>query len=151
MLFRLLAFVIGCLGLSAMEGCRSDYVSEIYGTCFSVDNCVPTAELCEDLTVDFAGVSYTNAICTVHCDVEGPVAPGCPRAYIGRNGSCYPASIAGGVGDTLICFDPCNEDGDCLCGFRCLSALDLCPGSDPPCPIADNDAICVPGPNICFF
>ena len=148
MLFRCFALVIGCLGLSALHGCSSrELTSPIYDTCFNLGNCVPTAELCEELTVDFAGVSYTNAICTVTCAAEGPVAPDCPRAFIGRNGSCYPLSVAvaRGVDDTLICFEPCDVNGDCLLGFRCLGAEDLC-SMDPTCPIAEGDRICVPGP-----
>lgn len=146
MFFRLLVLMIGCLGLSALHGCSSrELTSPIYDTCFNLGNCVPTAELCEELTVDFAGVSYTNAICTVTCAVEGSVAPNCPRAFVGRNGSCYPSSVAGGVDDTLICFEPCDINGDCLLGFRCLGAEDLC-SVDPMCPITEGDRICVPGP-----
>ena len=154
MFIRLLAFMVGCSGLVVVHGCSSRgelASSPIYDTCFDLENCVPTAELCEELTVRFAGVPYTNAICTVTCAVERPLALDCPRAFIGRNGSCYPSSVAGGVDDTLICFEPCDVDGDCLCGFRCLEAVDLCPPSGLQCPIADGDAICVPGPNDCFF
>jgi hypothetical protein len=53
--------------------------------------------------------------------------------------------VAGGRDDT-ICFEPCEFDEDCLVGFRCLSATDLC-GSEASCPVDENDAICVPGPN----
>ena len=145
MSFRLLVLTIGCLGLCAVYGCRSDLISRIYDTCFTVDNCVSTAELCEELTVDFAGLLHTNAICTVTCTAEGPVSLDCPRAVIGRNGSCYPSNVAGGPDDTLICLDPCDVNGDCLLGFRCLGAVELCP-MDPTCPIAEDDRICVPGP-----
>ena len=152
MFIRLLLLTTASLGLVLVYGCSSrDVVSPIYDTCFEVENCVPTADLCEELTVDFAGISYTNGICTVACALEGARAPGCPRAIIGRNGSCYPSSVGGGVDDTLICFEQCDVDGDCLCGFRCLGAGELCPGPSFPCPIADGDAICVPGPNGCFF
>lgn len=145
MLSRLLLLAVGCIGLCVVQGCRSDLISQIYETCFDVEDCVLTAELCEELTVDFAGLSYTNAICTVTCATEGPVSRDCPRAYVGRNGSCYPSRIAGGVDDTPICFDPCDSNGDCLPGFRCLGALDLC-GADPTCPVGETDRICVPGP-----
>lgn len=154
MLFRSLIVVAGCLALPILAGCsdRNELSSSpIYNTCFDVQNCVPTADLCEVLTVDFAGVSYENAICTVECETEGAVAEDCPRAFVGRNGSCYPSSVGGGVDDTLVCFEPCNVDGDCLCGFRCLTAEDLCPPSGAPCPITDGDAICLPGPNDCLF
>lgn len=141
---RLLAVVVM---LSALIGCsgRSDPApAPIYDTCFSVDDCVESATRCEELSVEFGGFVYENAICTTECATEGPVSPDCSRAYIGRQGSCYPASVAGGIDDTLICFEPCDTDLDCLFGFRCLTAVDLC-GADTSCPIAMNDAICVPG------
>ena len=132
--------------LSALAGCRGEPPPvAIYDTCFNVNDCVETATRCQELSVEFGGFVYENAICTTECSAEGPVSPNCSRAYIGRQGSCYPASVAGGVDDTLICFEPCDVDLDCLFGFRCLTALDLC-GTDPStCPVAPNDAICVPG------
>jgi hypothetical protein len=140
---RLLALT---LGLLTVGGCSSrEYISPVYDTCFDLGDCVSTAEACEELTVDFAGISYTNAICTDFCEAEGPVSPDCPRAFIGRNGSCYPSFVAGGVDDALVCLEPCDVTGDCLLGFRCLGAEDLCP-NDPTCPMAVDDRICVPGP-----
>ena len=139
---RLLLFVVAVLVLA---GCGSDPPpSPIYNTCGSVEHCVEAATRCEELSVEFGGYVYENAICTTRCAAEGPISPDCSRAYIGRPGSCYPASVAGGIDDTLICFEPCDSDLDCLLGFRCLSAVDLC-GADPDCPVAPLDAICVPG------
>lgn len=135
------------LVLCALHACdtRDDFVAAVYDTCFLVDNCVVTANLCEELTVDFAGQSFTNAICTLTCEDEGPIAADCPRAFVGRNGSCYPSSAAGGPDDTLVCLEPCDVTEDCFFGFRCLGAVDLC-GADPSCPIAPGDRLCVPGP-----
>lgn len=139
----LLSLVVVAL---AVQGCDDDgFVSPIYDTCFDINDCVPAAQICEELSVDFAGQFYTNAICTVFCATEGPVSPDCPRAFVGRNGSCYPSEIAGGPNADLVCFEPCDANGDCLLGFRCLGAEDLCP-DDPGCPIIDGDRICVPGP-----
>jgi len=140
--------ILGTLALSALLGCssRTEYLSPVYDTCYTVDNCVETATLCEELAVDFAGFTHINAICTLACQTEGSVSPDCPRAWVGRFGSCYPSSAAGGIDDTLICFEPCDIDADCQLGFRCLGAEGLC-GADPSsCPIEENDAICVPGP-----
>jgi len=140
---HLLVFAVA---LSALAGCQSETPpASIYDTCFSVDDCVEAATRCEELSVEFGGSAYENAICTTECAMEGPVSPNCSRAYIGRQGSCYPASVAGGVDDTLVCFEPCDTDIDCLFGFRCLTALDLCGIDSSACPVAPNDAICVPG------
>ncbi len=142
-----LATLTAVIGLCVLQGCSSrEFISPIYDTCFTVSDCVPTANVCEELAVDFAGITYNNAICTVTCAFEGPVAPGCPRAIIGRNGSCYPSSVAGGIDNALVCFEPCDFTGDCLLGFRCLGAEDLC-FAGAACPIAANDRICVPGPS----
>lgn len=131
-----------------LAGCSSpsEFTVLLYDACFRVEDCVETASLCEELAVEFSGVEFSNAICTTECAATGPLAPDCARAVIGRPGSCYPSSVAGGIDDTLVCFEPCDFDTDCLFGFRCLDALDLC-GADPSCPIGLNDAICVPGPN----
>jgi hypothetical protein len=133
------AISVGCSG-------GTEFVPLLYDTCFSVNECVETATLCEELAVEFAGVEFINAICTTECASSGPLAPDCARAFVGRNGSCYPSSIAGGIDDTLVCFEPCDFDEDCLLGFRCLGPVDLC-GADASCPIDPNDAICVPGPS----
>lgn len=117
----------------------------VYDACFEVDNCVEAAGLCEELVVEFAGLEYINAICTNECSTTGALSPDCSRAFIGRAGSCYPASVAGGSDDT-VCFEPCDSDEDCLFGFRCLTATDLC-GSAESCAVDESDAICVPGPN----
>lgn len=133
---------------STLLGCsdRSDYyLFPVYDACYSVDDCVATATLCEELAIEFGGEFWVNAICTSECGAEGPLSLDCPRALVGRFGSCYPSSAAGGIDDTLVCFEPCDSDGDCQVGFRCLDAEDLC-GSSPSCPIDANDAICVPGP-----
>ena len=140
---RLLVVVVA---LSALAGCRSEPPpASIYDTCFSVSDCVETATRCEELSVEFGGFVYENAICTTECATQGPVSPDCSRAYVGRLGSCYPASIAGGIDDTRVCFEPCDTDIECLFGFRCLTAVDLCGADSSTCPIAPNDAICVPG------
>lgn len=141
---RLLALA---LGVSFGIGCSSPdpSFSPIYDPCFSVEDCVAAATLCEELAVEFAGFEYRNAICTTTCTAEGPLASDCARAVIGRQGSCYPSELAGGPDQTPICFEPCDVDEDCLPGFRCLGATELC-GADPTCPIAPTDAICVPGP-----
>ena len=118
----------------------------LYDTCFSLEDCVEGATLCEELVVEFSGLEYVNAICTTECAVEGATSPDCSRALIGRFGSCYPSSIAGGIDETLICFEPCDTDADCLLGFRCLGAIDLCGANVSDCPIDPGDAICVPGP-----
>ena len=135
------------LALVALFGCSNPphYLSPVYDACWNVNDCVETATLCEELNVDFGGVTYTNWICTLPCVTEGAVSPDCPRAWVGRFGSCYPSSVAGGVDDTPICFEPCNSDETCQLGFVCLGAIDLC-GSDATCPIDENDAICLPGP-----
>lgn len=145
MIPRFLALVIGAYAVCVFPGCREEFISPIYDTCFDVEDCVPAAELCEPLAVEFQGQIFSNAICTVTCRIEGPISPDCPRAFVGRNGSCYPSDVAGGPDATLVCLEPCNADGDCLLGFRCLGAEDLCP-NDPNCPIGLNDRICVPGP-----
>ena len=139
--------ILGVLALSMGLGCSSgpEYPSSVYDTCFTVDNCVETATLCEELSVDFSGLTYVNAICTLTCETEGAISPDCPRAWVGLLGSCYPSRIAGGIVDAAICFEPCYVDADCHVGFHCLGAASLC-GADPTCPVEENDAICVPGP-----
>jgi hypothetical protein len=132
--------------LFACSSSGSDFVPVIYDTCFQVEDCIETATLCEYLAVEFSGLEYSNAICTTECGTTGPLSPDCARAFIGRAGSCYPSSVAGGIDDTPVCLEPCDFDEDCLFGFRCLSADDLC-GTDPECPIDPDDAVCVPGPN----
>jgi hypothetical protein len=117
----------------------------LYDTCNTVNDCVEAATRCEELAVEFAGLEYINAICTTECTTTGALSPDCSRAFVGRVGSCYGASVAGGTSET-VCFEPCDSDGDCLFGFRCLNATDLC-GRAASCPIDDDDAICVPGPN----
>lgn len=125
---------------------RTELVTPVYDACFSVDDCVEAATLCEELSIDFAGFTYSNSICTLGCEAEGPISADCPRAYVGIFGSCYPSSIAGGIDDALICFDPCFFDEDCQEGFRCLGATSLCGAGPASCPVAQDDAICVPGP-----
>jgi hypothetical protein len=119
----------------------------LYDTCFSLDDCVEGATLCEELVIEFSGLEYVNAICTTECTLEGAASPDCSRALIGRFGSCYPSSVAGGVDDTLICLEPCDTDANCLLGFRCLGAIDLCGADFVNCPVEPGDAICVPGPD----
>jgi hypothetical protein len=140
--------VLGGLVLCAGTGCssRADYPTPVYDACHTVDDCVETATLCEELQVDFAGFTHSNAICTLPCDVEGVLSPDCPRSLLGRFGSCYPSSAVGGIDDTLICFEPCDFDADCQLGFRCLGAEGLCGAEVASCPIDETDAICVPGP-----
>ena len=137
--------VCGMLALVTLLGCRSRPPSPVYDACWVVDDCVETATRCEDLSIDFGGVIHTNGICTLTCETEGALSSDCPRALVGRFGSCYPSSVAGGVDNTPICFEPCNSYESCQLGFVCLGAIDLC-GSDATCPIDENDAICVPGP-----
>ncbi|MEM7138541.1 MAG: hypothetical protein AAF500_18315 [Myxococcota bacterium] len=146
MSFHLTVSLAGCLAVLAV-GCieNEEFESPIYDTCFDVEDCVPAAEICEELVIDFSGQLFSNAICTLFCEQEGPLSPDCPRAFIGRNGSCYPSDAAGGPDDSPVCFEPCDSSEDCLLGFRCLGAADLC-GSDPNCPIVDGDRLCVPGP-----
>lgn len=117
----------------------------LYDACFNLDNCVESATRCEELAVEFVGQEYSNAICTTECTDEGRSSPDCSRALIGRLGSCYPSSVAGGADDTLVCFEPCDTDANCLLGFRCLGAEALC-GAVEPCPVDPLDGICVPGP-----
>ena len=124
----------------------TDFVPVVYDTCFQVEDCIETATLCEGLTIEFSGLEFSNAICTTECRAIGTLSPDCARAFVGRAGSCYPSSVAGGIDDTLVCLEPCDFNEDCLFGFRCLGALDLC-GTDPECPIDPDDAVCVPGPN----
>jgi hypothetical protein len=123
------------------------YRAPIYDACHNVEDCVQSADLCEELSVDFAGFTYVNAICTLTCETEGPLSPDCPRAWVGLLGSCYPSSVAGGIVDAAICFEPCYVDADCQVGFRCFGATDLCGADFTSCPIDENDAICVPGPS----
>lgn len=141
---------LAALMLPAMLGCGSstgsELVTPVYDACFDVNECVQSATLCEELSVEFAGFDYINSICTLTCAAAGPLSSDCPRAYVGLFGSCYPSSVAGGIDDTLICFDPCFVDGDCQQGFRCLGATGLCGAEVTSCPIDENDAICVPGP-----
>ena len=130
-------------------GCADDepelQAPPIYDPCFVLTDCVAAATRCAELAVEFGGLEYINAICTTECSIDGPVSPDCSRAPIGRAGSCYPGSVAGGI-DAPICFEPCESDEDCVFGFRCLTAIDLC-GRDSSCPIVETDAVCVPGPN----
>lgn len=129
-------------------GCapEPDYTFPVYDACYSVYDCVETASLCEELSVEFAGYFYNNAICTVQCATQGALSPDCPRAWVGRWGSCYPSSIGGGIDDTPVCFEPCDADSDCQTGFRCLRAVDLCGFGVDACPVDAGDAICLPGP-----
>jgi len=129
-------------------GCadQSTLIIPVYDACFSVEECVETATLCEALAVDFAGFTYSNSICTLTCEAQGSVSPSCPIAWVGRLGSCYPSSLAGGIDDQLICFEPCDFDQDCQSGFRCLGPEGLCPGGLASCDLDEGDAICVPGP-----
>ncbi len=144
----LVARLIVLLALT-LVGCSDDlqgYLIPVYDACFRVDDCVETATLCEELEVEFGGYSYINAICTLECGTEGILSPDCPRAFVGRFGSCYPSSVAGGIDDTLVCFEPCDFDDDCQTGFRCLTALDLCGADVESCAVDSTDSICVPGP-----
>jgi hypothetical protein len=101
------------LALVALLGCSNPPLSPVYDTCYDINDtcydindCVETATLCEELGVDFGGFTYTNSICTLPCETEGALSPDCPRAWVGRFGSCYPSNVAGGIDDTLICFVP---------------------------------------------
>ena len=143
---RLGLVVTGIALLGCSSGSGAPPASSLYDTCFTVDDCTEVATFCEELVVEFAGLEYVNAICTTDCLTEGPVSPECSRAIVGRRGSCYPSSAVGGVDDTLVCLEPCNSDVDCLVGFRCLTAVDLCGRDQAGCAIAADDAICVPGP-----
>ena len=144
-------WLVAVATMSVSLACSSDSVVptsvSIYEPCFLVEDCVETATLCEELVVEFGGFEYTNAICTTECATGGPVSPDCARAFVGRPGSCYPSSVAGGVDDTPICFEPCDSSVDCLFGFRCLGAVDLCGADLAACPISPTDSICVPGPS----
>ncbi|MGB8331145.1 MAG: hypothetical protein WCE62_13565 [Polyangiales bacterium] len=139
---------LGAVMLSALLGCSNptEYATLVYDACYSVDDCVLAATLCEELTVEFGGELWSNAICTLGCATDGAVSPDCPRALVGRFGSCYPSSLAGGIDDSLICFEPCDVTEDCAPGFQCLDALDLCGVDEPSCAIDQGDAICVPSP-----
>ncbi len=122
------------------------FLSEVYDTCFDLDDCAPSATRCEELTIDFAGTEYTNAICTLECQELGSRSADCPRGVVTtRFGSCYPSNAGGGLGSAPVCFEPCDDDLNCLFGFRCLSDVDLCP-AEGECDIDEGDAICVPGP-----
>ena len=131
-------------------GCSDDsdvgYLSANYDPCFSINDCELSSSRCEQLSIDFAGFLYTDGICTVECEIGGARSPDCPRALVGRFGSCYPSNAAGGASSTPICFEPCNDTSDCAFGFRCLGDLDLCAQGEP-CAIELGDAICVPGPD----
>lgn len=139
---------LGALALSTGLACSSPtyYPTPVYDACFTVDDCVETATLCEELNVDFAGLTYSSSICTLACEAEGSLSGDCPRGLVGRFGSCYPSSAVGGIDDTLVCFEPCDFDGDCQLGFGCLGAQGLCGADLATCPIDETDAICVPGP-----
>jgi len=141
-------WTLGIVTLSTSLGCSSptQYAALVYDACYTVDECVLTASLCEELTVEFGGELWGNAICTLGCNVGGALSPDCPRALVGRFGSCYPSSVAGGIDDTLVCLEPCDVSEDCQAGFRCLDARDLCGADSPSCPIDQGDAICVPAP-----
>jgi hypothetical protein len=135
--------------LPILAGCGPEpdyYGFSVYDACYDLYDCVETATRCEELNVDFGGYSYINAICTLECFAAGALSPDCPRAYSGRFGSCYPSSVAGGIDDTLVCFEPCDDDGNCQQGFRCLRAVDLCGRDVATCAVDTGDAICVPGP-----
>jgi len=148
MLRSILRSTLATVSLSALLGCSNpvEYSALVYDSCYTLDECVLAATVCEELTVEFGGELWSNAVCTLGCGTEGAVSADCPRALVGRFGSCYPSSVAGGIDDSLICFEPCDFTEDCLSGFRCLDALDLCGADAPSCPIDENDAICVPGP-----
>jgi len=140
--------LLAVLVLAPVLGCSSgtDFLIQVYDACNTVEDCVETATRCEELAVDFAGFTYVNYVCTLGCEAEGPISADCPRALVGRFGSCYPRSVAGGIDDILVCFDPCDFDEDCLLGFRCLGAVGLCGADLSSCPVDENDAVCVPGP-----
>lgn len=148
MVCRLKMSILSATICAAAAGCADESVLiiPVYDACFTIDECVETATLCEELAVDFAGFTYANSICTLTCETQGAVSPDCPRAWVGRFGSCYPSSLAGGIDDTLICFDPCDVDEDCQSGFRCLGPGGLCPAGLASCALEERDAICVPGP-----
>jgi len=139
---------IGLFTVATLLGCsnQAEEAVWVYDACYTVDDCVLAATLCEELTVEFVGELWSNSICTLGCETEGAVSPDCPRASVGRFGSCYPSSVAGGIDDTLVCLDPCDFTEDCQYGFRCLDARDLCGADAPSCPIDEGDAICVPAP-----
>jgi hypothetical protein len=138
--FAALVLVVGCA-----TGDPEILAPVLYDTCQVLNDCVEAATRCEELAVEFAGLDYINAICTTGCSTTGALSPDCSRAFVGRAGSCYPADVAGGTSNR-VCFEPCDSDDDCLFGFRCLNATDFC-GRATSCPIDDDDAICVPGPN----
>lgn len=143
-----LTMAASCAAL-VLSGCADDdplFFSLVYDPCFSVDQCVPEAQFCEELTIGFAGELFTDGICSLECAFLGARSPDCPRALVGRNGSCYPSNAAGGRDATPICFEPCNDTNDCAFGFRCLGDLDLC-AEGQTCEIDPGDAICVPGPD----
>lgn len=144
----LAAALLLCCGVAL--GCSDDSNASLlaanYDPCFSVNDCELSSSRCEPLSIGFAGFLYTDGICTVECGVAGARSPDCPRALVGRFGSCYPSNAAGGSSRTPVCFEPCNDTNDCAFGFRCLSDLDLCSQAEP-CPIEPGDAICVPGPD----
>ncbi len=135
-----------CMLLGCSYG-GTEAVALLYDACFDVNDCVEGATLCDELAVEFSGLEYVNGICTTECSAEGVASDDCSRALIGRFGSCYPSSIAGGIDDTLVCFEPCDTDASCLVGFRCLGAIDLCGADLSDCPVDSFDAICVPGPS----
>ncbi|MEM8610244.1 MAG: hypothetical protein AAGF92_24355 [Myxococcota bacterium] len=144
---RLVGVALAAL-VCVASGCIEDdqFISPVYDTCITVNDCVIAATLCEELSVDFGGQFFTNAICTLECGTVGRESPDCPRTVVlAVPGSCYPSEVGGGPDDLPICFETCEVDGDCLFGFRCLGAAELC-ANDPNCPIVDDDRICVPGP-----
>lgn len=143
----MLRLIMRSLTLASLLGCSSSATppAPVYDTCGVLEECVQTATLCEGLALEFGGYTYANAICTLECEAEGALSPDCPRAWVGRAGSCYPSNVGGGIDDTLVCFEPCDFDSDCLWTFRCLGGRDLC-GDSTLCPIEDGEAICVPGP-----
>ena len=144
-----LTIAASCAAL-ASSGCADNdplFFSSLYDPCISIADCgVPEAQFCKELTINFAGQPFTDGICTLECAFLGARSPDCERAFVGRNGSCYPSNAAGGPDATPICFEPCNDTLDCFPGFRCLGDLDLC-AEGQTCEIDPGDAICVPGPD----
>ena len=141
--------LVSLTAVAWLLGCSSgttEVVPSLYDSCASIGDCIEGATRCEELAVEFSGFEYINGICTTGCSAEGPVSPDCSRALVGRFGSCYPSSTAGGIDDTPVCFEPCDTDASCLLGFRCLTAIDLCGVDLTDCPVDPLDAICVPGP-----
>ena len=60
--------VLAVLLIATLVGCSSptQVLIPVYDACLTVDDCVATATLCEELRVEFGGFDYVKSVCTLY-------------------------------------------------------------------------------------